>query len=96
MNKVQRLSREGVHSKRSGSARHSVCLKGIMHMYIYVIRNKKTNKIYVGKTISSVRKRWANHIYESFTETSAGYNLYFHRSIRKHGKENFEFYKIYD
>ena len=65
-------------------------------MHIYVIRNKVTKKVYVGRTVMTVRKRWANHIYESFNKDSKGYHLYFHRSIRKHGRENFEFYKIYD
>lgn len=65
-------------------------------MRIYIIRNKVTNKMYVGKTIMTISKRWANHVYESFHGDSMGYDFYFHRSIRKHDINNFEFYKIYD
>lgn len=55
-------------------------------MYLYLIRNKINDKVYVGQTKNFV-KRKINHI--NTARSGAEYPLY--RSMRKHGIENFEF-----
>lgn len=56
---------------------------------IYLWTNKNTNKHYVGQTINPEQRK-ANHICEAFKR---GSDYYFHRSLRKHGLEAFE-YKV--
>ena len=56
--------------------------------YVYKITNKITNKIYIGETITTIKKRFLKHCKDAFNETCKNY--YFYRSIRKHGIENFE------
>lgn len=56
-------------------------------MFIYVIRNKITNKCYVGQTTKTLEQRWKAHL----DDVRRGSENYFHNSIRKHGSENFEF-----
>jgi len=53
---------------------------------IYKITNKLNGKFYVGKTIKSLSTRFYNHCYDALKRDSA---TYFHRAIRKYGKENF-------
>ena len=54
---------------------------------IYCYTNKVTGKKYIGQTINpDQRKR--NHLHEATKRNS---NHYFHRSIRKHGWENFDY-----
>lgn len=36
--------------------------------YIYKITNKVNGKIYIGKTIYSIQKRWEEHINDSIKE----------------------------
>ena len=56
-------------------------------MIIYSYRNRLTNKRYIGQTIHpDQRKR--NHLHEATKKNS---DYYFHRSIRKHGWNNFEY-----
>lgn len=57
--------------------------------YIYKITCKTSNKIYIGKTESSVDKRWNEHCRAAFLESHGDYNFPFHRAIRKYGVENF-------
>ena len=53
--------------------------------YIYKIKNKINNKVYVGQTTQPVSKRWNEHIYNAYTsETKIA------RAIRKYGIKNFE------
>lgn len=52
-------------------------------MYIYLVTNKITGKQYVGQTIRTVEERWKDHC-------RVKDDNYFHRAIRKYGKENFE------
>ena len=54
--------------------------------YIYKITNKINNKVYIGQTICTPNKRWYHHI----TDSNLGFDLKFHRAIRKYGKENFK------
>lgn len=58
-----------------------------MNGFIYKITNKVNNKIYIGKTMTSIEKRFQEHIRESRKERTENRPLY--RAIRKYGKENF-------
>lgn len=53
-------------------------------MIIYCVTNKINNKKYIGQTISSLKKRWAEHC-----STRPDVKL-LHQAIKKYGKENFE------
>ena len=61
---------------------------------IYLIRNNITRKLYIGKTIQDVKKRWKEHIAASFNSQHKDYNSHFHRAIRKYGKDNWTIYTI--
>lgn len=61
-----------------------------MH-YIYVIQNKISCKIYVGKT-NNPYKRFKYHCYVASGKTTKKYLL--HRSMMKHGLSNFSFQVI--
>ena len=53
--------------------------------YIYKIRNRIDNKIYVGQTIQDVEARWKDHL-------KKGSNCrYLKSAINKYGMDNFEF-----
>jgi hypothetical protein len=52
---------------------------------IYQITNKINNKKYIGKTIKSLSTRFYNHCYAS----KNGSTTYFHKALRKYGKNNF-------
>ena len=53
--------------------------------YIYKIRNRIDNKIYVGQTIQDVEARWKDHL-------KKGSNCrYLKSAINKYGLDNFEF-----
>ena len=53
--------------------------------YIYTIKNKTDNKIYVGQTIRDVEERWKDHL-------KKGSNCrYLKSAINKYGVDNFEF-----
>lgn len=56
-------------------------------MVIYIIQNKITGKCYIGQTIATPRKRWLRHLYDA--KLGKIHPLY--DSMRKHGKENFDF-----
>lgn len=57
--------------------------------YIYKITCKDTNKIYIGKSESSVETRWKEHCRAAFLPSHGDYNFPFHRAIRKYGIDNF-------
>lgn len=57
--------------------------------YIYKITCKATNKLYIGKSESSVAQRWDGHCRAAFLESHSDYNFPFHRAIRKYGIDNF-------
>lgn len=52
--------------------------------FIYKITNKINDKVYIGKTIKTIEKRYSEHLYDSKNK-----DTYLHRAMRKHGKENF-------
>lgn len=57
--------------------------------YIYKITCNITNKIYIGKSQTTVEDRWNGHCKAAFLPSHSDYNFPFHRAIRKYGKENF-------
>lgn len=57
--------------------------------FIYKISNNINNKIYIGKTCSSIYKRWQKHCC-AYTE----YNWHIYRAMRKYGIENFKIEEI--
>lgn len=56
--------------------------------YIYKITNKVNNKIYIGKTLSSIEKRWNQHRKDFQRENMENRPLY--SAMKKYGIENFE------
>ena len=54
---------------------------------IYLIRNLINNKCYVGKTNSTLDKRFRQHYYESLKESRGSRPLY--RAFQKYGIDNF-------
>lgn len=52
---------------------------------IYKVENLINHKIYIGQTIKTAQERWNHHL----CEASLGSELYFHRALRKYGKDNF-------
>jgi group I intron endonuclease len=52
---------------------------------IYQIVNNNTRKLYIGKTCSSFRKRWREHL----SAAKNGVTTYLYDSIRKHGVDAF-------
>lgn len=52
--------------------------------YIYKIYNDINDKIYVGKTCSTIAERWSKHLY-AYTR----YDWHLYRAMRKYGVENF-------
>lgn len=58
-----------------------------MPYYTYKITNLKNSKLYIGKA-SNIKKRWAAHKTAAKTKQEGDYSI-FHRSIAKHGCDNF-------
>lgn len=56
-------------------------------MEIYKVTNKINGKIYIGKTIHTMKARRDSHISKSFSSKCS--KIYFHRAIRKYGVNNF-------
>ena len=54
-------------------------------MIIYSITNNVNNKVYVGKTTKTINERFDCHINTS----KYGSQTYFHKALRKYGKNNF-------
>jgi len=54
---------------------------------IYKITNRVNGKIYVGKTISTVGRRWTQH--KDYAKHKPEIDTYLYRAMRKHGIENF-------
>lgn len=58
-----------------------------MNGYIYKITNNINNKIYIGKTLHSIEKRFKEHCKEAFKDRNGKRPLY--NAMRKYGTENF-------
>jgi group I intron endonuclease len=52
---------------------------------IYCITNKVNGKKYVGQTITTLEKRWKDHLLDS-----KHLNYYFYKAIRKYGSDCWE------
>ena len=57
---------------------------------IYMIRNMKNDKRYIGQSIQPVEKRFRQHIEAAYLEGRRAYNTCLSRAIRKHGSDFFE------
>ena len=55
--------------------------------FIYKITNDVNEKVYIGKTLRSVEKRWKEHIQDSKREHTENRPLY--RAMNKYGIDNF-------
>jgi group I intron endonuclease len=55
-------------------------------LLIYKITNLLNGKIYIGKTIQSLRRRWTGHLYEA----RHGFNRPICKAIREQGARNFK------
>lgn len=55
--------------------------------YIYQITNSLNNKMYIGKTLSSIEKRWKEHCKDCYKPVAEARPLY--SAMRKYGIENF-------
>lgn len=55
-------------------------------LLIYKVINKVNNKVYVGQTTRSLEERKIQHL----SNADRGCNFIFHRAIRKHGEDNFD------
>lgn len=58
--------------------------------YIYKITNLINNKIYIGKTVSSIAYRWDQHK----SAAKHGVEWYLYNAIRKYGEDNFKIEQI--
>ena len=57
---------------------------------IYMIRNMKNDKRYIGQSIQPVEKRFRQHIEGAYLKGRRTYNTCLSRAIRKYGSDFFE------
>lgn len=57
---------------------------------IYAFKNTINNKMYIGQS-RNIQRRKSKHLSFAFNVNTRDYNSPFHRALRKHGKDNFEF-----
>lgn len=58
--------------------------------FIYMIRNKKNDKRYIGQTIQPVEKRFRQHMEAAYLKGRRAYNTCLSRAVRKYGADFFE------
>lgn len=56
-------------------------------MIVYKVTNTVNNKVYIGKTVQTLKRRIAQHKHDSLKKDS---QTKFHRAIRKYGLESFK------
>lgn len=56
--------------------------------YIYKVTNDINNNVYIGKTTTSLEKRWKRHIYDSYRTDRT--TSKFHNAIKKYGENHFK------
>lgn len=61
--------------------------------FIYKITNSVNSKVYIGQTRRTIKERWKEHLYDAFS-TKHPSSFYFHRALRKYGKEAFSVEEI--
>ena len=59
---------------------------------IYKISNSINDKVYIGQTVRTIKKRFACHIGSALKNEFP--DNYFHRAIRKYGKDCFKIEQI--
>lgn len=62
-----------------------------MKYIIYKVTNLINQKIYIGSTHNTIKHRFMKHVVESNNRCST----YFHKAIRKYGKENFKIEELF-
>lgn len=60
-----------------------------MKGYIYIITNDINDKVYIGKTYTSIELRWKRHIQDAFRKDREN-NQKFYNALREYGKEHFQ------
>jgi group I intron endonuclease len=60
-------------------------------MFIYLIYNLKTNKVYIGKTVKTIKRRWQEH---RASAKHVGQSQYLLRSMNKYGEDAFVILKL--
>lgn len=63
---------------------------------IYMIRNIKNDKRYIGQSVQPVEKRFRQHIEAAYLDGRRSYNTCLSRAIRKYGSDYFELGVIAD
>lgn len=63
--------------------------------HIYIIRNDINDKVYIGKTIHTLKERLRQHINSSNNDNDAHRKSHFHNAIRKYGAEHFFISELY-
>ena len=59
-------------------------------MLIYEAYNKNNGKVYIGLTTKTLKERKSSHIRSAKSSS----NMYFHKAIRKHGEDAFEWSEV--
>lgn len=59
-------------------------------MLIYEAYNRNNGKVYIGLTTKALKQRKSAHI----RSAKSGSSMYFHKAIRKHGEDAFEWSEI--
>lgn len=63
--------------------------------YIYIIKNDINDKVYIGKTVHTLKERLRQHINNSNNDNDTHRKSHFHNAIRKYGAEHFFISELY-
>ena len=64
-----------------------------MSGYIYIIKNTKNKKVYIGQTTKTINERWTEHKYHAEVQDR---NQLIYSAMKKHGVENFYIEELYE